>query len=197
LWGTCLGHELISFLAAGGTNAVLASGFDSSSHPTNLSWTAGAVSSAIWGKADIRDAYASAPIAFQNHVQGVEQDAFDKYLSVDFTATSIAYDRKGRPYISSMEGQAGLPVFSVQFHPEKALFEWPLSSLEPIPHSLNAVLANHWASPIFVEQASRNSRAFPSFDALRDALIYNYVPRYNKAQSAEFMETYFFPPAKA
>ena len=195
LWGTCLGHELISVLAAGGTNDVLASGFDSSNHPTNLSWTPAAVTSSIWGKADIRDIFASSPSAMQNHVQGVPPAQFDKYLAGDFTATAIAYDRKGTPYISAMEGQAGLPVFSVQFHPEKALFEWPLASVEPVPHNIRAVMANHWASPVFVEQASRNSRAFPSFEALRDALIYNYAPRYNEAQSAEFMQTYYFPKA--
>jgi hypothetical protein len=56
-------------------------------------------------------------------------------------------------------------------------------------------MANHWIAARFVSVAAKNSRSFPSLEALSAALIYNYVPRYNGID-AEFMQQYFFPAAE-
>ena len=192
LWGTCLGHELISVLAAGPSKAVLSSGFDSDKLPSVVNWTAAASSSRFFSDAAVRDSFAAGALAMENHVQGVTPEAFETYLSGAFLATSTMVDRKGKPYISSMEGLAGLPVYTTQWHPEKAMYEWPSPDVEFIPHGFSAVLANHWIAAKFVSEAAKNKRRFASEKALYDALIYNFAPRHNGITS-EFMQQYFFP----
>jgi gamma-glutamyl hydrolase len=49
LWGTCQGHELISFLASGLDNNILASGFDSENLTLPLNLTSAASSSRMYG----------------------------------------------------------------------------------------------------------------------------------------------------
>ena len=192
LWGTCLGHELISVLGAGPNGYVLTSGFDSENLTLSVSWTSAAETSVLWGSVpDIRDLYASGRIAMNAHSSGITPKNFNTYLSSIFTVTSTQFDRKGVEFTASQEGQNGLPIFSTQWHPEKSLFEWPVPTYEFIAHNFSAVIANHYPSAKFASLAGLNSRHFSSPDNESAALIYNFSPLYGL--SSMFEQIYFFP----
>lgn len=195
LWGTCLGFELIAVLAGG--QGVLSPGWDSENLTATVAWAPAAQASRLWASADARAAFAAAPIAFNAHTQGVAPSAFAAApgLAGRFTALGTSLDRSGRPFVATMEGKAPLAIYATQWHPEKAVFEWPDDWLEYIPHSLSAVTHSLGAAAFFVEQARANSRAFASASALDAALIYNYAPLHGI--SAQFEGIYFFPQQAA
>lgn len=191
LWGTCLGHELISVLGAGPNGNVLTGGFDSENLTLPVHWAAGIEKSVLWGDvSEIRDLYANGYIAMNAHSQGITPDNFNTYLSSILTLTATQFDRKGVEFTASQEGKNGLPIFSTQWHPEKSLFEWPIPSYEYIAHNISAVLANHYPTAKFASLAGLNSRHFASIDDEAAALIYNYNPIYGL--SSMFEQLYFF-----
>jgi hypothetical protein len=133
LWGTCLGFELISVLAGG--QAVLTPGWDSENYTATVAWAPEAASSRLWASADARAAFADAPLAFNAHTQGVAPAAFAAApgLAGRFTALGTSVDRRGVPFVATMEGKPPLAIYATQWHPEKAVFEWPEDWTEYIP----------------------------------------------------------------
>jgi len=100
-------------------------------------------------------------------------------------------------YVAMIEGKNGLPIWAVQFHPEKALFEWSPSL--HYPHSETAVLANRKIADFFVTQVrkfsiSRGARGFDNFQDESEFGIYNYQAVFTgadvNATHAIFTETY-------
>lgn len=63
---------------------------------------------------------------------------------------STNIDSNGLEYVSSMEHKT-LPYWGVQFHPEKAAYEW--NPKHRTPHTLNAIRANQYFVDFFVEQS--------------------------------------------
>jgi len=127
LWGTCQGHELISFLASNADMSILTSGFDSENLTIPLNFTAAAPVSRLYGPMppNVIDIFASQPVTMNNHQMGVAPADFAAMqpLASRFTVLATNLDRQGRPFVSSMEGQGGLPIFTTQYHPEKVQFE--------------------------------------------------------------------------
>ena len=193
LWGTCLGFELISFLASGPVfPSPVTSGFDSENLTVPLAPTAAATSSSrVWSafmNANVSDILTTQPVTFNAHQSGVTPTNFAafKNLSSTFTVLSTNTDRKGVPFVSTMEGQNGLPIFASQWHPEKVAYEWDVPSIN---HSSDSVAANAVPPRILGTYARMNARTFPSSDALRNALIYNFQPLF---VDGYFMQDYFF-----
>jgi gamma-glutamyl hydrolase len=99
-------------------------------------------------------------------------------------------------FIAMVEGRNGLPVYGVQFHPEKALFEW--SPQLHYPHSETAVLANRKIADFFVHQVrqiqKRSPVGFADFKDESEYAIYNYESRFTgvdiNATHAVYTETY-------
>jgi gamma-glutamyl hydrolase len=133
LWGTCLGFELISFLAAEGSS-VLTTGWASENLTAVVDWAPQAAASRLWSSDATRAVFATQRIAFNAHTQGVAPEAFAAApaLASRFTALGTSVDRTGKAFVSTMEGKA-LPIYATQWHPEKALFEWPEDWTEYIP----------------------------------------------------------------
>lgn len=162
LWGTCLGFELLSFLLSGPDfkNPVLKSGFDSENITLPLHFTDAAPSSRMYGLAKERglyDVFANQPVTMNNHQQGVPPDAFESNANlkekVDLLSTN--YDRENRHFGSSFEGKQ-LPIYAVQYHPEKPIFEW--DPKEVINHSYDSVRANSLLSRFFANETRKNGR---------------------------------------
>lgn len=55
-------------------------------------------------------------------------------LTAFFHLLSTSFDRQGREFVSSIEAREGLPVYAVQWHPERPQFEW--GPHEDLDHSL-------------------------------------------------------------
>jgi gamma-glutamyl hydrolase len=193
LWGTCLGFELISFLASGPAYpGPVTCCFDSENYSIPLVPTAAATrSSRMWSAfldSNVTQILTQEPVTFNAHSSGVTPSNFVAYknLSSTFTVLSTNVDRNNVAFVSSMEGQNGLPIFATQWHPEKVAFEWDLPSID---HSADSVRANSVPSRILGTYARMNNRSFPSWAVLQSVLIYNYQPLYTDGY---FEQSYFF-----
>ena len=126
LWGTCLGHELIGVIASGLNYATspLSSGFDSENLTVPVKWDAAAASSRLWGPAAaVRTAFEDS-IAYNAHTSGFTPADFaaDVNLSSTFTILGTSVDRADKTFVASMEAK-NAPIFTTQWHPEKAAYE--------------------------------------------------------------------------
>jgi gamma-glutamyl hydrolase len=146
------------------------------------------------------DAAGTEPLAMNNHHKGASpaQLAQNARLAATFTLLSTNHDRGGRAFVSTVEGQGGLPVWGVQWHPEKNVFEWgtvpdPATGealpYEGINHSPTAQALTRYTGEFFVAHARRSAHAFPSQQEEEAALMYNYaaVP-----SGPEFVQSYYF-----
>lgn len=127
LWGTCQGHELISFLGSNQNMSTLTGGFDSENLTIPLNLTTAAATSRLYGSmpANVLSIFANEPVTMNNHQMGVTPEDFAAApaLADRFAVLATNVDRVGKQFVSSMEGQQGLPIFTSQYHPEKPQFE--------------------------------------------------------------------------
>ncbi|RYY33301.1 hypothetical protein EON62_04365 [archaeon] len=127
LWGTCQGHELVSYLAANADISVLSGPFDSENYTIPLDFTPVAPKTRmVQGlSANAVNIFATQPVTMNNHQQGVAPATFQNTpgLGNRFTLIATNVDRAGKPFVSAMEGNNGLPIYTSQFHPEKVQFE--------------------------------------------------------------------------
>ena len=99
-------------------------------------------------------------------------------------------DRHGVEFVSTMEAK-NYPFYSMQWHPEKCPFEWV--SMKAIPHFLPSIQLSQYISNFFVEEAKLSQNRFPSDEAERVALIYNYNPVYlGRDGNTVFSQVYLF-----
>ena len=82
------------------------------------------------------------------------------------------------------------PIYGVQWHPEKDLFEW--TTAEVMKHSYHAVRVTQTAANFFVQEARKSKHHFLSVEEERKSLVYNYNPVYMIKQSS-FEQIYEFP----
>lgn len=139
----------------------------------------------------ILNIFSTEPVTMNNHQMGVPPSAFAESAGLvsNFNILSTNVDRQGNPFVSSMEGKAGLPIYTTQYHPEKVQFEWRPD--EVINHSLDSIMANHYLALFFVNQTKSNTRSFPSVEAENAALIYNYSPIFSAPFEPSFQVSSF------
>eukprot|EP01006_Ploeotia_vitrea_P064696 TRINITY_DN88634_c0_g1_i1.p1 TRINITY_DN88634_c0_g1~~TRINITY_DN88634_c0_g1_i1.p1 ORF type:complete len:347 (-),score=46.19 TRINITY_DN88634_c0_g1_i1:78-1094(-) len=201
LWGTCLGFETIAVEAS--NNQHILTRFNSENLTQALY-----VNAKCLGQNDgncrmisstttppnvlsyLRDN--SINVTFNNHQYGVSVDNFDKYLANDYTLLATSYDRDGKQFVAAMEAK-NAPIYAVQFHPEKALFEW--NTREVIQHTEKAIIANGYLNRFLIDQSRKNDHHFSSIHELVDQIIYNYPVTYTAKEYAsmwDFEQCYFF-----
>ena len=199
LWGTCLGFERIMQVASQdeiGT-VVKASLVDNS---VQMKWTKSAEESRIYqfmGKEDIAR-FSELPIAYNYHTWGVTPESWGSHAALLDPLFNIVgmHEYNGTKFVAMVEGKKGLPVWGVQFHPEKALFEW--SPNLNYPHSEAAILANRKLSDFLIGQIRRinkiSSVGFDSFGEESSFAIYNYRAVFTgvdvNATTSIYTETY-------
>lgn len=127
VYGTCLGHEILMTHLADDDRAILTP-FDSENISLPLNFTSAAAASRLWGTApaDVIATLASHAVTMNLHAEGVSPAAFmaSAPLSSRMAVLSTNLDKRGREFVSSTEGRDGLPIFTTQFHPEKARDGW-------------------------------------------------------------------------
>ena len=105
----------------------------------------------------------------------------------NYRAVSTSVSPLGGEFVSMLESKT-FPLYAMQFHAEKPLFEWPN---ERINHSSDAVEAMSWLSRFMGTELRKSNHAFSSPELESAALIYNYSPDYSSTYST-FMQVYFF-----
>lgn len=192
LWGTCLGYELLNVCAVPNDERVISDfngepGYVQYSDFTRKAWKSKMFSSR-WAKRIIKT-MSSELVTYLNHYHGVAPDSFHafKNLSDTFEVLSTQNDKSGTPFVSIIEGKK-YPIYGVQFHPEKNMYEW--LSPSAIPHSSDAVKISTYLANFFVSEARKNQNT-PKDEDLLDLLIYNvelfYLHKY-------FEQIYYMNP---
>jgi len=103
----------------------------------------------------------------------------------DYRTLSFTISPMGQKFVSSME-QKSKPIYGMQFHAEKPIFEW---IRENINHTFENVLAMSYFSHFVVSEAVKNNHVFDENFPLN--LIYGYSASYTGNQGV-FEQTYFF-----
>ena len=184
---------MVNVMAAGANNTLLTSGFDSENLTLPLTYMSGGQSSRMMAAAgaDIVDILTKQPVTMNNHQAGVTPSAWtsNSILPNMFQMISTNVDRKGRAFVSTMEG-LNYPIYATQWHPEKVSFEW--NPAECMNHDFDSVKANLFFARFFVNEARKNSNSFATPAEEQEALIYNYQPVYTFPHVTSFEQCYFF-----
>lgn len=188
VWGTCLGHELLTYLTSG---EILLVNTKTNGFSLPLNFTSAAKHSRLFKNlpTDLFHAFANEPLTSNFHVWSISMENFTKneklYNFYNILTTNTDDELE---FISTMEAYK-YPIYGVQWHPEKNPFEWKNST--GIPHSSSAVRAAYYIADFFVNEARKSLHRFPSEGEETKELIYNYTPVYTGTFSS-FQQVYFF-----
>ncbi|XP_004588067.2 gamma-glutamyl hydrolase [Ochotona princeps] len=188
VWGTCLGFEELTCLVSGECLLTLT---DTVATKLPLNFTEGALQSRMFQNfpADLLLSLAIEPLTANFHKWSLSVKNFtsnDK-LKKFFNVLTVNTDGKTE-FISTMEGYT-YPIYGVQWHPEKAPYEWV--KVKGVSHVPNAVKAAFYLAEFFVNEARKNHHHFDSESEERGALIYQYRPVYTGSVSS-FQQCYMF-----
>jgi len=196
IWATCLGFEAVNAIVARDIN-ILTWGYDSHNISLPLELLPAASTSKMFSGAPngILNSFGSKPVTMNNHQGGVLPDKWktNKYLTDFFDLLSVNKDKKGKPFVSTIEGKK-YPIYATQWHPEKQAFEFKAN--EMMNHSFESVIANQWVANFFVNEARKNNHHFESAAEEAKALIYSYSPVYTGLHGSDFAQTYYFTNPK-
>ncbi|KFV06368.1 Gamma-glutamyl hydrolase, partial [Pterocles gutturalis] len=188
VWGTCLGHEELTYLTSG---EVLLVNTKTDGFALPLNFTSASKDSRLFSNLpdDVLHAFATEPLTSNFHMWSLSMENFTKneklrnFYNVLTTNTDDEVE-----FVSTMEAYK-YPIYGVQWHPEKNPFEWKHSP--GIPHSPSAVRAAYYIADFFINEARKSLHHFPSEDDETKELIYNYTPVYTGTFSS-FQQIYFF-----
>nr|XP_002710570.2 gamma-glutamyl hydrolase [Oryctolagus cuniculus] len=188
VWGTCLGFEELSYLVSGECLLTLT---DTISRKLPLNFTEGALQSRMFQNfpAELLLSLAIEPLTANFHKWSLSVKNFtsNEKLKKFFNVLTTNTDGKTE-FISTLEGYK-YPIYGVQWHPEKAPYEW--AKLKGISHAPNAVKAAFYLAEFFVSEAQKNHHRFDSPSEEKEALIYHYRPIYTGSISS-FQQCYMF-----
>ena len=156
VWGTCLGFEfLLQYIGNGGANTqyhpsqmtreILQSGFDAENISLPLQHVVASHKDSLYTPPHIHEIVTTHNTTLNNHVMGITPQAFlsNPNLTAIWDITSTNIDRKGRPFVSTIEPKLRkrderpiLPFYGVQYHPEKNAFEYAFYPGTTIPYEV-------------------------------------------------------------
>ncbi|KAK6634292.1 hypothetical protein RUM44_004903 [Polyplax serrata] len=189
VWGTCLGFELIGYVA--NNNHEIREDCSSHNEAIPLRFKPDFACSKLFRNMpeSLIQVLARENSTMNFHQYCITERGMEKNgLLRSWTIMSTNTDENGLEYVSTMEHKT-MPYWGVQFHPEKPAYEW--NPKHNTPHTFNTIRANQYFADFFVEQTRKNCHKFPSYEQERLYLIYNFPATYGKPQST-FTQLYFF-----
>ncbi|KFO25979.1 gamma-glutamyl hydrolase [Fukomys damarensis] len=188
VWGTCLGFEELAYLIS---EKSLLTVTNTENEVLPLNFTKGPSKSRMFKNfpPDLLRSLAEEPLTANFHKWSLSMKNFtmNKKLRKFFNILTTNTDGKIE-FISSMEGYK-YPVYAVQWHPEKAPYEWP--NLKGVSHAPNAVRTAFYLAEFFVSEARKNNHHFESQSKEEMSLIYQHSPIYTGNVSL-FQQCYMF-----
>ena len=106
----------------------------------------------------------------------------------DFEIVTTSTSPYQKEFVSNFEHKTA-PVYAMQFHAEKPLFEWVEN--DNINHSRENVRAMQFFADFMVDEASVSNHKFSNATDEYYSLIYNYSPQYSEKYSS-FDQIYWF-----
>ncbi|KAF8771920.1 Gamma-glutamyl hydrolase like protein [Argiope bruennichi] len=193
LWGTCLGFELLNYLAV---NKLWMKACDADDVPSNIEFVKGYKDSRMFQDLDssLENKMKSQNVVVHYHEWCLTPKNFtlsglDKYFKV----LALNQDARNMTFVSIIEAY-NYPFYGVTFHPEKVLFEWIIfKSRKHIPHDSDSIRVSQYFANFFVDEARKNDHHFSNKKEEDGALIYNYDPVYTgKYENNPNEQTYYF-----
>ena len=193
IWGTCLGFELLAFLAMNETHSLTRC--SSMQQPLPLNVTSKFSKSKL-GRNIPLDVFTTlttkdSTMNFHNWCLSPKNFSyFEMNRFWDVLATNK--DFNGFEFISLLEAK-NYPIWGSQFHPEKHAYEWTLQ-YPKIPHDLSSIHAGAYFAEFFVEETRKNKHKFVDRKTEEKYLIYNYQPTFTGDMKTDltFVQSYFF-----
>lgn len=195
VYGACLGFEWI--VEAVGGKGIMITGLDAHNMSLPLNLTSDGEESRLYGDSSARSILASKPVTLNNHQAGLSPAEYSKNTDLQqvFKVLSTNVDRKGREFVSSIEGHTA-PIYGVQYHPEKNIFEWGTypdgRPYEVIAHTSEAVQITQSIANFYVGEARRNANVF-DLSAQQEWSFFETLPT-DGDKSPAFVEVYYLFP---
>eukprot|EP01132_Coremiostelium_polycephalum_P008584 gene8584-10562_t len=196
IWGTCFGMEEIIIMTTG--NFSILSHYDPQPFTAPLNFTQEAQKSRLFGTAPgiVIDSFSTLPITANAHQWALDPMIFlqTEALYSSFNVLSYNYDLNGKLFISTIESK-DYPIYGVQWHPEKPIFEWK-NTINTVSHSFEGIIANQYTSNFFVNECRKNFNNFTDKNLEQNSLIYNFNPIMTFNIST-FEQCYIFPSSSS
>lgn len=189
LWGTCLGFEELMTITA---SQNLLAHTDSKNLSLPLEFNVDPATSRIFQHfpPDVIKALSTEDITANFHSWSLTLKNYSENSDLQqmYRIVSVNTDRNGIKFISTVEAY-NYPIYAVQWHPEKAPFEWKEN--RAYSHLSSAVRASFYMADFFVNEARKNFHRFPNKSMEDAALIYQNIPVYIENTSG-FTQAYFY-----
>ncbi|GLG97987.1 Folate gamma-glutamyl hydrolase [Gryllus bimaculatus] len=187
LWGTCLGFELITYLAAGRREH--RAWCDSENEMLPLDFKPDFAESRLFKSAskEVIKILSTENVTPNFHHWCITEQNMTKFgLSEDWRVMSTNKDSDGFEFVSTIESRSR-PFYATMFHPEKIGYEW--KEKHRTPHDAHAVLTMQYFADFFVDEARKSSHKFSPNGEIE--LIYQYQPTYTGNRTI-YQQLYFF-----
>uniref|UniRef100_A0A8C4N665 folate gamma-glutamyl hydrolase n=1 Tax=Eptatretus burgeri TaxID=7764 RepID=A0A8C4N665_EPTBU len=188
LWGTCLGFEELMTITA---SQNLLAHTDSKNLSLPLEFNVDPATSRIFQHfpPDVIKALSTEDITANFHSWSLTLKNYSENSDLQqmYRIVSVNTDRNGIKFISTVEAY-NYPIYAVQWHPEKAPFEWKEN--RAYSHLSSAVRASFYMADFFVNEGEKLSQ-IPNKSMEDAALIYQNIPVYTENTSG-FTQAYFY-----
>ncbi|GBM97117.1 Gamma-glutamyl hydrolase [Araneus ventricosus] len=152
LWGTCLGFELLNYVAV---EKLWMEACAAEDLATNIEFVEGFKDSKLFQdlETSLENKMKNQSVVIHYHQwcltpQNFSLSGLDKYFKV----LALNRDARNMTFVSVVEAYK-YPFYGVSFHPEKVLFEWILSKTHKhIPHNLDAIQVSQYFANFFVNE---------------------------------------------
>jgi gamma-glutamyl hydrolase len=144
IWGTCLGHQLLTACVTGDDVLSVAPIFDEMSRLELVDENVDVSRFFSRAPRDVRTLFETAHIAYNYHKWAMLCSTFDTNVHLRNEWRVLATNREsahGELYVSLMEHRSA-PFYGSQFHPESSAFNWRLYN-EGARHDFDAVIIIH------------------------------------------------------
>lgn len=201
IWGTCLGMELLSVLTSN-QNVLIECSANDMSLTVDFVAEGKLFAPSSYAGLDFDKDYAKVIIEalkYQNltynyhHKCLTDEGLAQAGLKGFYRPLSYSVDKSGNRFIAILEAK-NYPFYGVQFHPEKAPYEFVVKKHQTqIPHSRQAIAVSRYFADFFVILAKQSNHRAENLTDLNSALIYSINPMYTAIKGDMYEQRYLFP----